>query len=643
MSNKGINHKIQSNRSNVSHNLKNNSSNINKKKVIQEEPKTSYYLIPVFIILCIIPIIVKFKQYDPNLSKYSWFSDNTSEMDMFLFYKQRWFLIISSVIAIVTVGKVIYKRNVIRFTRIFIPLTIYAVLSIFSTMFSNYATYSLSGSFELFESLFTLLGYCMIVYYVFIFIETERDFVKIQYYLIGFAIIMSVLGIFQFLGYDFFASELGTNMIVPSKYRDYISMSMAFGAKRVYLTLFNPNYVGVYTALVTPIIAVSLLFQKKIIPIVLMAFTVIGLIICAIGSQSLAGAIGLVIAFISISIFMWRYLLKRIYVTIPIFLLLIIGMVVVNQATGHMFSDKLIKSLNSTKEEFMITEMHTEDDGVYLTTHDNLMKVQCTINDDQTLLLTAYDKNNQVIESQYDPTNCTYHFSDNKFKDIVIGLDLTDAGWFYILEGQKQYKFTNFNDDKTYYYMNKYNKKTKMVTAPSSMFIGNEQFASGRGYIWSRTIPLLKNYVLLGSGPDTFTIVFPQQDYLNLNHYGYSGKLITKPHNMYLQMWVQTGAISLIAFLIFYGMYFVSSIKLYIRGRFTNFYARFGVAVFIGTFCYMVTGLTNDSNINTAPIFWTLMGVGITLNHKVKPLIQKEVAEMKFEKDMKRVDGETII
>jgi hypothetical protein len=85
--------------------------------------------------------------------------------------------------------------------------------------------------------------------------------------------------------------------------------------------------------------------------------------------------------------------------------------------------------------------------------------------------------------------------------------------------------------------------------------------------------------------------------------------------------------LSLIAFLVFYGMYFVSSFRLYIRSRFDSYFEKSGVAIFIGTVAYMVTGLTNDSSITVAPIFWTLMGVGIAINHKLSLQLKKKKAK----------------
>lgn len=83
-----------------------------------------------------------------------------------------------------------------------------------------------------------------------------------------------------------------------------------------------------------------------------------------------------------------------------------------------------------------------------------------------------------------------------------------------------------------------------------------------RGYIWSRTIPILPDYLVLGAGPDCFLYEFPQDDILGkLYAYGTGSIVVDKPHNLYLQIFVNEGGIALLAFLavayLIYGTAFV--------------------------------------------------------------------------------------
>jgi O-antigen ligase len=145
-----------------------------------------------------------------------------------------------------------------------------------------------------------------------------------------------------------------------------------------------------------------------------------------------------------------------------------------------------------------------------------------------------------------------------------------------------------------------------------------ESFGSNRGYIWSRTVPVLKKTILLGYGPDTFPIYFPQYDYLGkLRNYGVGGMFVDKAHNMYLQTAMNSGVISLLALLSLFGIYFVSSIRLFIREKFEAFLPCAGLACFTAFCGYVFAGLFNDSTISVAPVFWVIFGLGIGINLKL--------------------------
>ena len=145
-----------------------------------------------------------------------------------------------------------------------------------------------------------------------------------------------------------------------------------------------------------------------------------------------------------------------------------------------------------------------------------------------------------------------------------------------------------------------------------------DSIATGRGYLWSSSIPLLKENIILGSGPDSFVFEFPHDDYVGLYNNGFGLQLLTKPHSLYIQMGVQTGVVSLIAFLVFYLMYAVSCVKLYFKADLNSGLVHVGIALFMGTISYMVSGITNDSSITIAPVFWVIIGTGIVVNTLLK-------------------------
>ncbi len=629
MTNNSKNHQARSNNSSLAKTSNKGSTN---NMIINEESNARYYLIPIFIILCIVPLLSRMKIYNTDLSQFPWFSSDDQKMDFFLYYKHWAFVIVSAIMAVACAIKTYIDRKTIKLLPVFIPLAVYAILAILSTLFSDYIIFSLRGSFEMFESIFALLGYCIIVYYAYLFLKSEKDFKTVFHYIVGITLVMCFIGVLQFFKLDIFHMELGKNILIPVELRGAYDITFAFGENRVYTTLYNPNYVGVFAALLLPIIIVMLFYQKKILPIIILIVALIGLVICVIGSQSLSGFVGIVVSVFFVIILMWRYLVKRYYISIPVITLMIVGFILFNNYNDNYFSSRIISSLQETKTEYDLTDIHTEDNYVSLTYKNNELRITVSADAFGVSTIYGFDADNNTVAINYDPTTAIYTVIDERFSNITLGLDASFPGAFFIKVSDVYWLFTNSTEDGNFRYINRFGKFDKIVTAPSAVFTGNESFASGRGYIWSRTIPMLKDYMLLGSGPDTYAMAFPQQDYFNLYQFGFGTQILNKPHNMYLQMAVQTGVLSLIAFLVFYMIYFVSSFKLYIRGIYTTFYAKLGVAVFIGTISYMVVGLTNDSTVNTAPIYWTLVGIGIVLNMKVKPLIKEDIEELRKEK-----------
>jgi O-antigen ligase len=148
-------------------------------------------------------------------------------------------------------------------------------------------------------------------------------------------------------------------------------------------------------------------------------------------------------------------------------------------------------------------------------------------------------------------------------------------------------------------------------------FEGKEMFASKRGYIWSRTIPLLDEAVLTGYGPDTFAIFFPQEDVLGkFKYYGTAKKIVDKPHNFYLQIWVNTGLISLIAVITLFVGYFLRNFINYFSNNLKNYYSQVGLAFFAAFAAYAAAAFFNDSVLSVAPVFWTILGLGIAVEFK---------------------------
>ena len=166
----------------------------------------------------------------------------------------------------------------------------------------------------------------------------------------------------------------------------------------------------------------------------------------------------------------------------------------------------------------------------------------------------------------------------------------------------------------TYYLYTPYGRYAKTKTSEDMKWLTDRaSLFSGRGYLWGKTVPLLKRYIVLGSGADTFTLAFPNYDFVSMYNGGYAAQTITKPHNMYLQTGVQTGVLSLIALLVFYFWFFIYGLQTCFRLKKYDFMSYVGAGILAGSAGYMVVQLINDSMITVAPIYWTMIGLGLAI------------------------------
>ncbi len=591
-------------------------------------------LAPIVFIAAILPLIIRLKPYVTPLSKFTWFSSYNGYDDFFLIYKKDFLIFIAIIMILVIVYKAFMDKRSIKMLPLFLPLAIYATLIFFSSVISKYRYYSLEGVFEQFESLYVVLAYCIITYYVFLFVQTEKDIELIIFGLVFCVIILSIIGITQSTGHDIFATEFGKKLIIPKKYWFKVDeLEFHFGGW-AYLTLYNPNYVGVYVAMVAPLLLTLIMFLKKDWKIVVYIIGFAGMMLCLYGSHSDAGIITYVITLVFLLLLMWRYIVKYRKVTLPIAGVGIVAMIIILAFYGGTIVNKFEGFMQSARNNYSLKSIETNDNGIKIDYNNNILHAQLIVDKGLGYCLLT-DENGQQINMQPNADG-TYTVIDDRFPGFIAAPCLYDGvpSFFVQIEG-KQWVFTNQTEDGTYYYINQYGKYDKIVNAPSVIFNDYEHLFTNRGFIWSKTIPLLKKYIILGSGADTFPLVYPQNDYVNIHNVGITNQLISKPHSLYLQIAVQSGVLSLIAFLAFYCMYFIWSIKLYIKGIFNSYFAQVGVGIMVGTFGYMICGITNDSNLSVAPIFWLFMGLGIVCNIKAAPFIEEEIKRIKAEKSMK--------
>jgi len=118
----------------------------------------------------------------------------------------------------------------------------------------------------------------------------------------------------------------------------------------------------------------------------------------------------------------------------------------------------------------------------------------------------------------------------------------------------------------------------------------DQNLGSGRLYIWTNTIPAVKEHFWIGCGIDNFALVYPQSDYL----------IFDKAHNIYLQMLVTNGVFALIT-------YCAICLNIFLYGF--KFKKPIVIALFIAFVGYSIQAFANISVIDVAPIFYIILGI----------------------------------
>lgn len=590
-----------------------------RKQKTQNNLLENIYLIPIGLVLVLAPLVVRYHKYTKmaKVYRYGLEAFATESADFINWWKS----VVILVAAVGMLGLLAYKlmsaeKDRWKWNVMLVPLGLYGLLTFLSACFSKYTYIAFHGMDGLFESVWILLAYCLCVVYTFYVVEGEHTVRKIiKIYGIGLSII-SVFGLIELVFGNLLGTEFGKWLIYP------ISMVMEYGESldlvknldQVFLTFYNSNYVGSYMAVTIPFTAgIFLAAEEKKEKI---WFGILGVcqVILLIGSEARSGIYGMFVALV-IFFLLYRNLFRKYWkkAIIGVGAVLVVA-VAADGIMGFTMTKRILRSFSyMERNELELSAVETGTDCIALTYRGNEMEVVYNgYNSEEPFSVTSEGKEVSYTLNEKN----VWETKDSRFVNIQLAqtgnenydcfdIGVAGVGWRFI--------YTEENGG--YYYVNYDNYPEKLEVAPKAFGREWYGFASGRGYIWAKTLPLLKNTVLLGTGPDTFFLEYPYNDYVSDRFYFESE--VNRPHNLYLQIGVQTGVVSLVAFLIFVGIYLVSSFRLYWKAE-NSFLSTVGKGIMAGVAGYLTAGMVNDSIVGIAQIFWVLIGLGMAVNGLVK-------------------------
>lgn len=493
-------------------------------------------------------------------------------------------------------------------------VAVYLLFVVLSNLFTRYPYTALHGTYERYESVFVQMAYLVIFVTV---LYYTRNTKHIRYILAGLllsSVVMGAIGISQWLRHDFFMTSLGRRVMLFG-----VSGNARLKYESVYGTLTNSNTFGLYTSMLAPFLLIAAFTYrgKKFVNGLLLiagAFMLAGIP----GSRSLGGMLGAAAAVVVILI---TYIATLIYQKKrpPLPVLAVTAFVLAGMVSAYLFIGPVQANVKT-----LVTKLQTElkgtekvpddyqfDGGALSVLREQTTMARLTAAPDGWL--TVSDGNGQTVEASEitaseDGTQTTYVYqvADYGRLTLIRKADhfIFERMYFSIIEGNIiPFQASGHPID-----------ISKPI--PAIGFKGWETFASMRGYIWSRSIPLMLQHPILGTGSDTFINVFPQEDIVGKKRFmGNPYMIVDKAHNLYMQTWITTGGISALALLFLLAYYIGTTFLSLIRSRGEPVYLyglRMGGLAAVSAFA--VSSLSTDSTLGSTGVFYVILGLGYALN-----------------------------
>lgn len=524
-----------------------------------------------------------------------------------------------------------------------VTIGIFAILSILSALFSSYKSVAFMGATERYEGLFVWLCYIVFFIAALVFSMSKDKARTLMWCLVFSGLFLGIIGLLQVLNVPVYENKFISKLIMGSQYS---GNNLAIKFDSVFATLYNPNCAGVYFGMMTSLFAVLAITlpkndKLKYVSIIVAILTLIS----TVGSNSVGGFLGLACGIvIAIIVGACYFIFKKksksaIIASIAVVIVAIVAAVLfLNSNAAIAQKVKIIYSSisngtmsNESSNFYKDIEIDGKSgkvitaNGVYEISADG--ENSKLLHDGTELVAISNEAANKDggVHKKFTDNDLTFdlYLYDDTTSDgsaiFNISLVSTDS------TGNDKYFMFGQKADGTVTFLDKFGNPVDLSKEiPHVGFEGIERLGSNRGYIWSRSLPLIKNNLIIGSGPDTFVFEFPQQDVQSkLNFLNDPYVIIDKPHNMYLQYAINTGLLSLIVLIILFAGYIIQTIKSILNDDDT-----FTIAIKLGLLSavvsYLASGFTTDSVVSVAPVFWVILGIGYGVNLIGKQILTKE-------------------
>lgn len=613
-----------------------------RKMLDMKKEKRVWLVIPVVLAVCIVPFLVLTKDYSIDFTQFIWYKKqiDTGKIDNFEYIKAVGTIFCAGICLLcIGVWFKISRREVLEAfrqldKRVLILTGVYIFMAGVSSFASEYKELAFfGGGFAKWQSFPVLVSYIIIFLYSAAVMGKKERLFPVVNILRFFLFAMAALGTMQ---------AAGNNPLKWKWVQDFITQFSSITGftfdsviSDVVLTFSNPNYAGTYLCLVIPlsvILTAADTGRNAVISCVykfVSLVTTLGFLYTLHGNGSSTGLIVLTVSGICVVIFLVHGKAAKVSsrqkkIKIAVFSFFVVLTAVFAFSFTPLAKETVNKFTDGMQDaRALISIVNETDTRLTLNFRDkNVCYVEPSVDASGAVQIQVLDEKEQSVPVTYDIHANVYRIGDKRYDRICFtATNYRYEGDIYpgviFQDKQCDMKWNFICKDGKWFYYSVFGRLISLTDIERCGFDGYEQFAHGRGYIWSRTLPLLKHYWFRGIGPNAFITAFPNTDFVGGMLVGGTLQIVDKPHNTFMDIWVQTGGVSAAAYAALWLLFIVMCFRYFWRrgksGEVWSVADKILLGIFWGILAYGIAGLTNDTVIGGQIVYWTLLGTGMAV------------------------------
>jgi len=585
-------------------------------------------IMPLIVRVAIRPIPPEMLLYFPSTADIHPGLPSSTYPDVFSYWKGILVIVPAVIMAFYGISNMLISNKLPNFKQLLkqVPIilsVVYIVFVIISAIASPYSNSAWLGAMERNEGTFMWLAYFTIFFATMFFVKDAKHTKPILFGLAFSSIIMGAIGVGQLIGLNFFDTDFSSTLVtlgMPGISGVSPRFTIAHG------TLYNPNTFGKYTAMVAPVLLIyGALYKGKFYKKIMLLLGGALMLVSIFASGSLGGLIGVVTA---TSVLVVTYLCslfiqnrKGMLTVGAVFAGVVVATVlaiIIVQPLNYRATTLFARLRDAAAAETTEAERYTFDDNnIMVYTGENRL-FTLTVNSLNTRnWMTITDAHQQNVPYTRTPptadTAAIYTFHVPGARSVTI--NRYENAFLLTPYGQQPFIFTL--EEGQLLGVRQGPVLFDITTpVPTFGFEGRETWGSSRGYIWSRSIPLMPGRTIIGSGSDTFVYIFPHRDIGGLQvAFGNPHQIVDKAHNLFIQTWLTTGGISALALFGLFAHYLITTFWGLVKSKSDNmqmYGLRLGLLAGISGF--IMSSNATDSTVGSTAVFFVLLGLGYAVN-----------------------------